>query len=193
VPSLEVAVREMELAPLHDALRADDAVAAVREAAALVGVPEPKTVATTDGAAGAVEKFLAGVRPRLATGKWIDEWMASRALPNADLAAVGLRLNAAGDGFDSKLLGDEHFRRLIGVNTHEGVEWFNKERFATTLDDLKLPAARRRELVAAAEQSGYQLDRLDAALKRAALPRNRTSSARARVKPKSGRPKKRST
>jgi hypothetical protein len=39
-----MAMREMELAPFHEALRTDDADAAVREAAALLGVPGPKAV-----------------------------------------------------------------------------------------------------------------------------------------------------
>ena len=55
-------MREMELAPFHQALRTDDADAAVREAAALLGVPAAKA-APKLGAVEAVDRFLAGVRP----------------------------------------------------------------------------------------------------------------------------------
>ena len=75
---------------------------------------------------------------------------------------------AARDGLSPDLLQDEHFRRLIGANTHEGVEYFNKEGFDATLTALDVPTARRRDLAAVAEKSGYRLDRLGAALRAAA-------------------------
>jgi glycosidase len=157
VASLDVAMREMELAPLHAALRADDAAVAVREAAALVGAPVPAKWPSAASAAEAVDNFLAGVRPRLAGGKWVDEWLADRALPDADLVAVRLALGgAAQDGISPALMRDPHFRRLIGVNEHDSVEWFNKERFEETVRLLGLA----RELVKAAERAGYRLDRL---------------------------------
>jgi glycosidase len=182
VPSLEVAMREMELAPFHEALRGGDAAAAVREAAALLGVPGPKAAPKLT-AVEAVDRFLAGVRPRLAGGKWIDEWLADRALPNADLDAVRLRMAAARDGLSPDILRDEHFRRLIGANTHEGVEYFNKEGFNDTLKALEVPTARRRELAAVAENSGYRLDRLGAQLKPPA-PTAAKSKAPTAPKPK---------
>ena len=184
VPSLEVGLREMELAPFHAALRADDAASAVREAAALVGVPDAKA-APKLGAVDAVDLFLAGVRPRLAGGRWIDEWLADRALPNADLAAVRLRMAAARDGLSPDLLRDEHFRRLIGVNTHEGAEYFSKEGLDSTLKALELPAARRRELLVAAEKSGYRVDRLAEALRSPAKP---AAAKLASAKPASAKP-----
>jgi hypothetical protein len=156
VPSLEVAMREMELAGFHAALRAGDAEAAVREAAALVSVPVPAKAAGTRSAPEAVDRFLAGVRPRLSSGRWVDEWLADRALPDADLVAVGLAMGGANDEISPALLRDPHFRRLIGVNEHEGVEWFNKERFEETVGALGLPVALGR----AAERAGYRLDRL---------------------------------
>jgi glycosidase len=179
VPSLEVALREMELAAFHAALRADDADAAVREAAKLLGVATPAVPAAAArkgtspsksvrriSAAQAVDDFLARERPRLAGGRWIDEWLADRALPDADRVAVALRLarwpgRVKGDGvFPTELLRDKHFRRLIGANQHDGVEWFSKERFEETVAALELPASKRRDLVAASKESGYRLDRL---------------------------------
>jgi hypothetical protein len=163
VPSIDVAMREMELAPFHAALRADDAEAAVREAAALVGVPEAKATPKL-AAVEAVDRFLAGARPRLAGGRWVDEWLADRALPDSDLVAVRLHMAAARDGLSPDLLRDTHFRRLIGVNTHEGVEYFSKEGFESTVKALDLPSPKRKELVEAAASSGYRLDRLAAEL-----------------------------
>jgi hypothetical protein len=185
VPSLEVAMREMELGPFHAALRTGDADAAVREAAALLGVPVAKA-APTLGAAEAVDRFLAGVRPRLAGGKWIDEWLADRALPNADLDAVRLHMAAARDGLSPDILRDEHFRRLIGVNEHEGVEYFNKEGFEAALKELDLPAAKRRALVASAGKSGYRVDRLADELKPASKPS--TGSTPRRRPPRKAKP-----
>jgi hypothetical protein len=53
-------------------------------------------------------------------------------------------------------LRDERFRRAIGVNSHGGQEWFNKERFEHSLDVLGL--ARKAELKKAADKAGYRLD-----------------------------------
>ena len=127
VPSLDVAMREMELAPFHAALaRGRRRGRRFARRPPCWACPTAKA-APKLGAVDAVDRFLAGVRPRLAGGRWIDEWLADRALPNADLAAVRLRMAAARDGLSPDLLRDEHFRRLIGVNEHEGVEYFNKE------------------------------------------------------------------
>jgi len=203
VPSLDVAMREMDFAPFHAALRADDAAAAVREAAALVGVPEPKAAPMPKtrpepGAAEAVDHFLAGVRPRLARGRWIDEWLADRALPNADLTEVRLRMATGKDGLAPDVLApdvlqDEHFRKLIGANTHEGVEYFSKEGFDSTLKALDVTPAKRKELAAAAEKSGYRLDRLAEALKPASttVPNAETkTAAKGKPKPAARKPRK---
>jgi glycosidase len=185
VPSLDIAMREMELSGFHSALRADDAEAAVREAAALVAVPAAKAMPNL-GAVEAVDRFLAGVRPRLAGGRWIDEWLADRALPNADLSAVKLRLAGGKDGLSPEIVRDDHFRRLIGANIHEGVEYFNKEAFEATVNALDLPASRRRELTAAAAKSGYRVEQLASSLQLSAptAPVRRSSSRRTRTKSK---------
>jgi hypothetical protein len=65
-------------------------------------------------------------------------------------------MSAARDGISPALLRDPHFRRLIGVNEHDGEEWFNKERFEETVRALGLPLA----LAKAAARTGYRLDRL---------------------------------
>jgi hypothetical protein len=160
----------------------------VREAAALLGVPAAKA-APKLGAVDAVDRFLAGVRPRLAGGRWIDEWLADRALPNADLAAVRLRMAGARDGVSPELLRDEHFRRLIGANAHEGVDYFSKEGLDDTLKALDVPAARRRELMAHAEKSAYRVDRLAEALRSHVKPGPTTPAA---VKPAAAKPGRKS-
>jgi hypothetical protein len=196
VPSLDDALREMELAPLHAALRADDAAAALREAAALLGVEAKVAPAVaakssskafkTGRAVDAVEGLVARVRPALAGGRWITEWLADRVLSEPDLVAVALERRrrpktAEADGaLPAWLLRDERFRRAIGVNAHEGVEWFNKERWAQALDRLAVPATQRRRLASAAEKAGYRLDRLAAQLEK---PPRRTKGATAAAKP----------
>jgi glycosidase len=159
VPSLDDALRDMELAPFHAALRAVDTTAAVREAAALLGASAGAAVAKATGSrqldvARSVEALVAKHEPRLARGRWIGEWRVDRAWPDSELIAVGL------DGVKPvDLLRDERFRRAIGVNESAGVMWFNKERFEHAIDVLDLPRAT--QLRAAAGKSGYRLDDLD--------------------------------
>jgi hypothetical protein len=179
VPSIEDALREMELAPLHDALRADDVAAAVREAARLLGVEAAVPAAAKSAvmksavmksAVDGVEELVAAHRPGLAGGRWIEEWRADRVITEPDLAAVILerRRRAKGAEADGALPGwllrDERFRRAIGVNEDEGVEWFSKERWASALARLAVPAVQRKRLSSVAEKAGYRLDRLAAAL-----------------------------
>ena len=87
VPSIDEAMRDLDLAPLHDALRSNDRAAAVREAAELLGVAEPAApvaeAATESRPAGgdiadAVEKLVAANRPELREGR-LDRRVASRA------------------------------------------------------------------------------------------------------------------
>jgi glycosidase len=173
VPSDGDALRDLEMAPLHIALRTDDATAAVRHAAALVGREAPAGV-SADGAARAVDDFLARARPDLARGKWIYEWHLESVVTDADLtalrldlaarqptAAAGTAVGAAApaDAIEPRdLLDDDRFRRLIGVNEADGVTWFNKEDFERVVTALALP--RVDELIAAAEKTEYRLDEL---------------------------------
>jgi hypothetical protein len=71
--------------------------------------------------------------------------------------------SAAGNGrLAAKLLHDDRFQRAIGVNEHEGVMWFNRERFEEAVKVLELPDAAN--LGRAAQAAGYRLDRLERAL-----------------------------
>jgi hypothetical protein len=162
VPSIGEALRELEMAPFHVALRTDDATAAVRLAAALVGREAPTGV-SADGAARAVDDFLAQSRPDLARGRWIYEWHLEDVVPDADLTALRLDLaarRAAGGGATSPqdLLADDRFRRLIGVHESDGVTWFNREDFERVVTSLSVP--RVKALIAAAEKAGYRVDEL---------------------------------
>jgi glycosidase len=174
VPSLDDALRDMELSPLHAALRKGQTDDAVREAAVLLGVAATPSVATPTGAlktqpgvpvaAQAIERLVSGHRPDLANGRWIDAWRVERVWPDADLIALGLELavttRAGRNGAPSaELLRNDRFRRAIGVNVHEGAAWFNKERFEHAIDVLGLP--RPAQLRAAAEKAGYRLDELE--------------------------------
>ena len=191
VPSLGEAQRELEMAPLHIALRTDDATAAVRHAAALVGREAPSGV-VADGAARAVDEFLAKARPDLARGRWIYEWQLEKVVPDADLTALRLdfaaRQAANGDTpaaappSPSDLLADDRFRRLIGVNEAEGVTWFNREAFERVVATLALP--RVDDLIAAAEKSEYKLDEL---AKLVAEPPSWASTRPPRPAPRGGR------
>lgn len=156
------ALRDLEMAPFHIALRTDDAAAAVRQAAALIGRAAP-TVVAADGAARAIDEFLARWQPELARGRWIYEWHLEDVVPDADLTALRLDLAArhaaGGDGASPhELLADERFRRLIGVHDSEGVTWFNREDFERVVTSLGV--ARVKELIAAAEKAGYRVDEL---------------------------------
>ena len=99
---------------------------------------------------------------------------------------LGQRSRAA--RLPADLLRDDRFRRAIGVNEHDGVEWFNKERLEHALKVLALPRAR--ELRTAAERAGYRLDRLmeqlAASSKRPSTGRVRSTGARD-AKPAAGK------
>ncbi|MDL2334577.1 MAG: alpha-amylase family glycosyl hydrolase [Chloroflexota bacterium] len=186
VPSVADALRETELGPLHVALRTDDAQAAVRLAAAMVGRPAPAGTAA-DGAARAVDEFLTTARPDLARGRWIYEWHVDRVLPDAELIALRLDLAARqvdeGDGASPHdLLGDDRFQRIIGAHEADGVTWFNREAFENAVTVLGL--ARPDDLVAAAASSEYRLDDL---AKLVAEPPPWTSTRPPRPVPRGGR------
>jgi len=183
VASLEDAMGELVLAPLHAALRELRGGDSVREAAALIDVTEEQpltefTKADALAIAQAVDSMLAVHRPDLSRGRWIYDWNVERVWPDADLIALRLDREAdkpgdkrtestsaiaataaAADANGLKpreLLRDERFRRAIGVNQHDGTQWFNRERFEHALDVLALP--HRADLKKAAERSGYRLD-----------------------------------
>ena len=170
VASIEDALLELELQPLHDALRRGDQQAALAEAAALVAAHAPTTEAPTSDAdqraiARSIEALVAARKPELARGKWIYDWLVDRVWSNADLIALTLDLEArpkSGRGNGTKpaanLLTDDRFLRAIGVNEHEGVTWFNRERFEEAVKWLSLPDAA--DLIAAGKKSDYQLDKL---------------------------------
>ena len=170
VPSIEEALRELELRPLHDALRRGDQQAALAEAAALVAAHPPTTDTKSEAAdelaiARSIESFVAENKPESARGKWIYDWLVDRVWPNADLVALKLDREArprGGRGNGRRpavdLLADDRFQRAIGVNEHDGVTWFNRERFAESVAWLDLPNVD--DLVVTAEKSGYRLDRL---------------------------------
>ena len=179
VPSIEETLRELALQPLHDALRRGSQADALAAAAGLLDVqvaPPPVPAASApavDRASSEVERDLgrriellvAANRPELARGMWIYEWLVDRVWPNADLVALLLDHEAQrgrsrpATGRAHELLADERFRRAIGVNEHEGVTWFNRERFERAVTWLSLPKAD--ELIEAAHSSGYWLDALE--------------------------------
>jgi hypothetical protein len=177
VPSVAAVLRDLELAPLHVALRTDDAAEAVRLAALMVG-REPPTGLPADGAPRAIDEFLATARTELARGRWIYEWHGDRVLPDADL--IALRLDEPMK--PSELIADDRFQRIIGVHDANGVSWFNKEAFETAVTALGLTNAS--ELVAAATQSGYRLADLTTAL---AEPLDWPSTRKPRPVPRGGR------
>jgi len=175
VPSIDEAMRELELKPFHDALRGGDEEAVLAEVAALLEVepdeapPAPeveRAMAKTDERtlARSIETFVAANKPDISRGKWIYDWLVSRVWPEADLIALWLDIEArpkAGRSNGLKpaaLLADDRFRRAIGVNEHDGVKYFNRERFADAVEWLALPE--EAELVAAANKSQYRLDDL---------------------------------
>ena len=187
VESAAAALREIELGPLHVALRTDDAAEAVRLAAAMIGRPAP-TGPVADGAARAIDEFLSTTRPDLARGRWIYEWQVDRSLPDADLVALRLDLYArqapgSADISVPDLLADDRFRRIIGVHQADGVTWFNREAFEGAVTALGLPNAT--ELVATAAQSEYRFDDLTKLL---AEPPHWISTRPPRPVPRGGRP-----
>ena len=176
VASIDDALRELELRPFHDALRTANEPAALAEAAALLEI-EPleapvapgveRAIAATDERTlgRSIEALVAAAKPEMARGKWIYDWLVDRVWENADLVALMLDFEArprSGRGTGRKpreLLADDRFRRSIGVNEHDGVTWFNRERFEHAVTWLALPNAA--DLTSAAQTSGYRLDRLD--------------------------------
>jgi glycosidase len=175
VPSLAAALRELELQPLHAALRREDAHDALAAAAGLLEVaapiPDEPGEPLTDARrwlAQQIEAMVSANRPALARGKWIYDWQVDRVWPNADLVALGLDMpvrprSTAGNGrLAAKLLHDDRFQRAIGVNEHGGVTWFNRERFAEAVKALELSDAANLER--AAQAAGYRLDKLEQAL-----------------------------
>jgi len=180
VPSIDGALRELELQPLHAALRggsAPDVLAAAAGLLELAVVPavvapdeEPEEAEEADTEwtlAQQVEVLVAANRSDLARGKWIYDWQVDRVWPDADLIALMLDRprrpkSAAGEGRLAELLHDDRFQRAIGVNVHEGVTWFNRERFEASVKALDLPHAA--DLARAAQAAGYRLDKLEQAL-----------------------------
>jgi len=182
VPSLDDAMLELELAPLHAALREGRTAGALTEVARLLGSDSPPVDAelTSGPLPELIDDLVARHRPALAGGAWIDEWLVDRVLPDADLIALRLELRRRapevdGESLNGRLPGEllqsARFRRMIGVNHHQGIEWFNKERFERAVDALPVAAGQRRQLRTAAEKSGYRVDRLAAALQSSAGPK----------------------
>ena len=166
VPSLDEARRDLELQPLHAALQRDDAHDVLAAAAGLLGTraptpsEQPGAVIEADGRrslARDIEALVAGNRPELARGKWIYEWRVDRVWPNADLVALELDRKTGGR-LTAKLLDDERFQRAIGMNQHEGVTWFNRERFEEAVKWLGL--ANAAQLTRSAQAANYRFDSL---------------------------------
>jgi hypothetical protein len=179
VSSIDDALLEMDLAPLHDALRRGDQQGALVAAADRLGVEAPVSESKSSEADAlpigrSLEALVAANAPDMSRGKWIYDWLVDRVWPEADLVALMLDSEAAATGSARgrtprgngrkplQLLADDRFRRAIGVNEHEGVAWFNQERFDNAVTWLELPNAA--ELRRAAKQAGYRLDKLEAAL-----------------------------
>jgi hypothetical protein len=172
VPDIEIALLELELAPLHAALRDERAEEALAEVVRLIGQERPPTSRrqptrrrrASGTLAEQIDDLLAGKRPSLSAGAWVDEWLIDRALPDADLLALRLELRRQPDGNKrigqqpGRLMRSERFRRMIGVNSYEGVEWFNRERFERAIAAIPMAATNRRKLQTAAQRSGYRLD-----------------------------------
>ncbi len=110
VPSLEDAMSELELQPLHVALGELRGVDAVHEAARLVGVeeelPDIEVKSKQMPVARAVDAMLARYRPDMARGRWIYEWLVERIWLDADL--IALRLDRDSDCADEGRDGQRH-------------------------------------------------------------------------------------
>src|SRR3954452_24095339 len=191
VPSIDDALLELELQPLHDALRAGDEPAALAAVAERLGVA-PSSPASASGTsdertlARSIEALVAAAKPDMARGKWVYEWLIDRVWPNADLIALTLDVEPrpkSGRTNGRKpvdLLADDRFRRAIGVNEHDGVTYFNRERFDAAVAWLALPEAK--SLTAAAGKSRYRLDELARLLSQ---PSPSATTTRARPTPRS--------
>ena len=177
VPSLDDALRELELQPLHGALGRGDSHDVLAAVAGLLDVAAPTPgeqpahngqIEAQRSVAQQVETLVATNRPELARGKWIYDWQVDRIWPDADLLALRLdqpartRSAAANRRLAARLLRDDRFRRAIGVNEHDGVTWFNRERFEHAVKTLELPNAAN--LAASARAAGYRLDKLEKAM-----------------------------
>ncbi|MEP7158624.1 MAG: alpha-amylase family glycosyl hydrolase, partial [Chloroflexota bacterium] len=167
VPSVDEALKELAWAPLHAAFRDGRDRDAVREAAALLGAPEPEISDETTETQ--IEALLARHRPQLAQGAWIYDWRLDRVMADADLVAITLDkpqvaapAAAKSDGKDGRspadLLRDERFGRAIGVHEADGVSWFDKDKFEHAITFLGL--ARPAELKRAATRAAYRVDAL---------------------------------
>jgi len=150
--------------------------------------------------AKAIERAVQGSPHALSGGRWLDAWrirpvladafgqMSLRAVPSdyaeqmPDIIAVLLSARVPPGGIPdthdpSEIAGwlnDPLVARAIGVHQHDGVIWFNRERFERLAEWLQVPelerlgwrreetaAMRRAErLSAAADASGYRLDEL---------------------------------
>jgi glycosidase len=101
------------------------------------------------------------------------------ALPRA--SAIRGRGRAADARLLERWLADDRARAAMGVNTWEGVEWLDRERFAALLGwAARLDAVERgeapddavgRRLLSAAEAAGYRVDTLRASLAAAPKPK----------------------
>ncbi|CAN5554651.1 alpha-amylase family glycosyl hydrolase [soil metagenome] len=159
----------------------------------------------------AVDRSLGGERAGVERGQWIEDWRAGPVI-DASLAALGVEQASAGrvgDLLAALLAADgvadwlsvEQVRRAIGVNEHAGTTWFDRDGFSELVAWLQVPdlartenrqaagSARRRvaALCAAAEQTGYRVDRLAQALAAGA------PAARRARPPRPARPARRKT
>jgi hypothetical protein len=203
VPSLEDALTDLRLAPVHDAFAAllDDLTtterdrrhAAFRAAAGLERAEPP-----TSPAAGDISPTTAiaiALQP-LATTDFDRLRLAmplrSRGLSDDEIERVrtALAVVSTSDIRDASRLADAwladpDIRRFLEVNTWENVEWFGKgafERLLTIAEELRRvggakrrPAALR-ELSKAAASAGYRVDRFVEALRGASPARGARKS-----------------
>jgi glycosidase len=198
VPSVEEALQDHRLAPLHglvgslleEGLGADEAASRRDAVLAAAGIPAPAAghrtnIAPTDiDPTARVAVLLTGFdrsafdRLRL----WVplraggfDDWQIMRTR-----VALGLRrASAERDPADlaASWLSDPDVRAFVGVTEWENTEWVGKEAFESLLElarDLELAAGSRRtpaaigKLRAAAKSSGYRIDTMLASLRSAA-------------------------
>jgi glycosidase len=258
VPSLEEALLELQLEPVHGALRAaiaepsrasvDRLVDVVAEAtvtagdrAAVVELVAKKGAVTRAAIAGledpvqesalrlwtllsALGSLPAGADPAATSRAWYDELRLAPVVANglrargldeaeawsvADLVRVLLdlprpaTLRGPAKTVDSRLLeawlARDDLRAAIGVNSWEGTEWLDKDRFvailgwAARLDALdagKAPPARPpawvKRLTDGAAEAGYRVDRLRELLAPAAAPK---TTPKRPAKPRTPRPR----
>ena len=261
VPSLEEALLELQLEPVHGALRAaiaepslptvDRLVDLVAEAtgtagdrAAVVELVARKGAITHASVGGlddpvqesalrlwtllsALGALPASADPAATSRAWYDE------LRLAPVVATGLRkrgldeaeawsvadlvrvlldlprpgtLRGAAKTLDARLLeawlGRDDLRAAIGVNTWEGTEWLDRDRFAAMLGwaarldavdagkpPTKQPPAWVKRLTAAAAEAGYRVDRLRELLTRTRGPKSATKPATKPAPKRAARPR----